>query len=59
MENSQSKRKNAEIVETLARRGLLPDTEISDEQRRTAKQKRLQKSFHNTERLLKNYRDIA
>ena len=62
MENSQSKRKdkkNAEIVEALARRGLLPDTEISDEQRRTAKQKRLQKSFHNTELLLKNYRDIA
>lgn len=62
MENSQSKRKdkkNAEIVETLAVRGLLPDTEISDEQRRTAKQKRLQKSFHNTELLLKNYRDIA
>ena len=59
MENSQSKRKNTEIVETLARRGLLPDTGISDEQRRTAKQKRLQKSFHNTELLLKNYRDIA
>ena len=62
MENSQSKRKdkkNAEIVDALARRGLLPDTEISDEQRRTAKQKRLQKSFHNTELLLKNYRDIA
>lgn len=62
MENSQSKRKNkknAEIVETLAVRGLLPDTEISDEQRRTEKQKRLQKSFHNTELLLKNYRDIA
>ena len=57
MENSQSKRKdkkNAEVVDTLARRGLLPDTEISDEQRRTAKQKRLQKSFHNTELLLKN-----
>ena len=62
MENSQSKRKdkkNAEIVDALARRGLLPDTGISDEQRRTAKQKRLQKSFHNTELLLKNYRDIA
>ena len=62
MENSQSKRKdkkNAEVVDTLARRGLLPDTEISDEQRRTAKQKRLQKSFHTTELLLKNYRDIA
>lgn len=61
MENSQSKPKNqgmqkkeTEIVRTLARHGVLPDTGISDEKRRAAKQKRQKESFHNTELLLKN-----
>ena len=66
MENSQSKPKNqglqkkeTEIVRTLARHGILPDTGISDEKRRAAQQKRQKESFHNTELLLKNYRDLA
>ena len=60
MENSQSKhKKEDEIVQTLARHGLLPDSGISDKQRRAARQKRQRESFHNTELLLKNYRELA
>ena len=68
MENLQSKRnpKQAEeekqtkaIVRMLAKRGLLPDMDVSDEARRAALQKRQKKSYHNTLLLLKNYRSIT
>lgn len=68
MEYLQSKRnpKQAEeekqtkaIVRMLAKRGLLPDMDVSDEARRAALQKRQKKSYHNTLLLLKNYRSIA
>ena len=54
MENLQSKRnpKQAEeekqtkaIVRMLAKRGLLPDMDVSDEARRAALQKRQKKSY--------------
>ena len=65
MGNSQSKQKKAPleqfdvILQLLAKRGVLPDAKVTDDARRAAMQKRLRDSYHNTELLLKNYRDLA
>ena len=65
MGNSQSKQEKAPleqfdvILQLLAKRGVLPDTKVTDDARRAAMQKRLRDSYHNTELLLKNYRTIA
>lgn len=65
MENSKSKQKKALLkqydvfLKLLTKRGMLPDEKITDDALRAAVQKRLQESYHNTELLLKNYRNIA
>lgn len=47
------------LLEMLTRRGLLRDQQIDDERLQKARQEYLQKAFHNTELLLKNYRMIC
>lgn len=65
MGNSQSKQEKAlldqanAVIKLLIERGLLPDQKITDETRQAAQQKRQKDSYHNTELLLKNYRNIA
>lgn len=65
VENLQSENEKAllaqadMILRLLTKRGLLPDTSISDEARRESLRKRQKDSYHNTELLLKNYRNIA
>lgn len=65
MGKSQSKPEKALLeqcdvfLQLLTKQGVLPDAKITDETRRVAMQKRLRDSYHNTEVLLKNYRNIA
>ena len=45
--------------EMLKERGLVEDEQIDDEKRRKAEKEKKRKMFHNTELLLKNYREIT
>lgn len=47
------------FIELLTMRGVLGDGSINDERKRAAKQEKQRNSYHNTEMLLKHYRDIA
>lgn len=47
------------FIELLTMRGVLGDGSIDDERKRAAKQEKQRNSYHNTEMLLKHYRDIA
>lgn len=47
------------VLKILTRRGIINDTNISDENIRTAQQKKQQNAFHNTELLLKQYKNIV
>lgn len=47
------------VLKILTRRGIIKDTNISDENIRTAQQKKQQNAFHNTELLLKQYKNIV
>lgn len=47
------------FVSFLTKRGLLGDTKIDDERVRAAQKAKKKNSFHNTQLLLKHYRNIA
>lgn len=47
------------VLKILTRRGIIKDTNISDENIRAAQQKKQQNAFHNTELLLKQYKNIV
>lgn len=47
------------FVELLQKRGLIEDTDITNEKRRQAEKDKKRKMYHNTLALLKNYRDIS
>ena len=47
------------FLEILTERGLVEDKQINDEKRRKAEKEKKRKMFHNTELLLKNYREIT
>ena len=47
------------ILQLLVKRGLIRDEKIGDEQIQQAKQKKQQAAYHNTELLLKQYKNIA
>ncbi len=48
-----------EMLRLLTRSGLVADMNIDDKKFREAKQTRLKKAYHNTELLLKQYRNIS
>jgi len=52
-------RQSESFLQMLTKRGLLGDSEISDERVRSAEMEKKRKTYHNTVLLLKNYRDIA
>ena len=47
------------ILQLFTKRGLVGDKNISDERVREAQKKKQQAAFHNTELLLKHYKNIA
>lgn len=47
------------ILQLLVKRGLISDEKIGDEQIQQAKQKKQQAAYHNTELLLKQYKNIT
>jgi len=51
--------KSDEFLQMLTKRGILGDQKIDDTIIRTAKKKKKRNMFHNTEVMLKNYRDIS
>lgn len=51
--------KSATLFEMLARRGILDDDSIDDELIRKAQKAKRRNSYHNTQMLLQNYRNIA
>lgn len=55
----QSRDKAEEIFQLLTKRGVVGDRQIDDERVREAQQKKRQNAFHNTELLLKQYRNLA
>lgn len=57
-ENRLSAQSDA-FIELLTMRGVLGDGSIDDARKRAAKQEKQRNSYHNTEMLLKHYRDIA
>ena len=50
---------NKEMLKLLINGGLVGDSEIKDEKIREFKQKKMRNAYHNTELLLKNYRNLA
>lgn len=48
-----------EMLKLFISGGLIGDTSIKDERIREFKQKKLRNAYHNTELLLKNYRNVA
>lgn len=47
------------VIGLLTKRGMLADPEIKDERYRAAQQKKRKNAYHNTELLLKHYRNIV
>jgi len=56
-ENGLSDKSEA-FLQVLTKRGLLGDSEITDERIRQAEQEKKRKMYHNTMLMLQNYRDI-
>lgn len=52
-------KENKEMLKLLINGGLVGDSEIKDEKIREFKQKKMRNAYHNTELLLKNYRNLA
>ena len=47
------------FLNLLTKRGILADTEVQDDKIRQAQKDKKQKTYHNTEMLLRNYRNIV
>lgn len=58
-QETQILQKSSGFIDFLTRKGLLEDSEISEERLRKAKQSTAQKAYHNTEVLLEQYRTIV
>lgn len=59
MKNKNVTRSMDTIFQLLSKRGLIGNEKIEDEQIRLAKQKKQQAAYHNTELLLKHYKNIV
>jgi DNA-directed RNA polymerase specialized sigma subunit len=58
-QENQLSRQSESFLQMLTTRGLLGDSEISDERVRNAEMDKKRKMYHNTMLMLQNYRDIA
>ena len=54
-----SKKRMSAFIEILTKSGLIGNKEISEEKIREAKRKKQEKMYHNTHKLLQNYRTLA
>ena len=54
-----STNKSVEVLKILTNRGIIEDGKIQNEKVRAAQQKKRKKAYHNTELLLKQYKNIA
>ena len=54
-----STNKSVEVLKILTNRGIIGDGRIQNEKARAAQQKKRKKAYHNTELLLKQYKNIA
>ena len=59
LDADREKTRSDAVIELLAERGVLGDQQIDNEKLRAVRQERMRNSYHNTELLLKHYRDIA
>lgn len=59
MKKTDSKIAPAAMLKLLTSRGVVGDQNIQDEKIRAAQQKKRQNAYHNTELLLKHYKNIA
>ncbi len=57
--NQQSILQEETLLQFFTRSGIVSDTSIDDERKRAAQQKKQQVAYHNTELLLKQYKNIA
>lgn len=57
--NTTSKKRMSAFIEILTKSGLIGNKEISEEKIREAKRKKQEKMYHNTHKLLQNYRTLA
>jgi len=55
----QASEQSEAILKLLTKRGIVGDGQIDDEQIRAAQQKKRQYAYHNTELLLRQYRNLA
>ena len=58
-QESKLSAQSAAFLKLLTKRGILADTEIRDDKIRQAQKDKKQKTYHNTEMLLRNYRNIV
>ena len=56
---TMSKKRMSAFIEILTKSGLIGNKEISEEKIREAKRKKQEKMYHNTHKLLQNYRTLA
>ena len=54
-----SKKRMSAFIEILTKSGLIGNKDISEEKIREAKRKKQEKMYHNTHKLLQNYRTLA
>ena len=57
--NQMKKTTSEEVLTVLLKRGYIGDSRIANEKARIAQSNKQRKAYHNTELLLKNYRNIA
>ena len=57
--NITPKKRISAFIEILTKSGLIGNKEISEEKIREAKRKKQEKMYHNTHKLLQNYRTLA
>lgn len=57
--NTTPKKRITAFIEILTKSGLIGNKEISEEKIREAKRKKQEKMYHNTHKLLQNYRTLA
>ena len=55
----QSNKQTEAIYQLFAKRGIVGDSQIKDDQIRAAQQQKRKNAYHNTELLLKQYRNLA